>query len=98
MPELPHKVAGTERADGSGISNMKLFGILCGKPLQNGFQPTGVGGFCWELLFSLCKKQRQKTQQCSFDDKLIAGELGTVGIFYFPQACSVPGAKMKISS
>ena len=65
---------------------MKLFGILCGKPLQNGFQPAGVGGFCWELLFSLCKKQRQKTQQCSFDDKLIAGDLGTVGIFYFPQA------------
>ena len=64
---------------------MKIFGILRGKPLQNGFQPAGVGGFCGKLLFSLREKQRQKAQQCSFDEKLIAGEFGTVGIFYVPQ-------------
>ena len=86
LPEPPHKVAGAAGADLSGIRHPEFFGIVRGKPLQNRFQPPGVGGLCGKLLLSLRNQQGQKAQQFALDDQLIAGAFGTVGIFHFPQA------------
>ena len=55
-------------------------------PLQNGFQPLGIGSFHGELLFPLRNEQGEEAQQCSFDQQLIAGKLGAVGFLHLPQA------------
>ena len=56
------------------------------EPLQERFQPLGVGCLGGKPLPALCKEQGKKPQQCSLDLKLVAGELGAVGILHLPQA------------
>ena len=86
LPEPAHEVAGTEGADPGGIGDPKPLGIMDRDPLQNGFQPLSIGSFRGELLFPLRNEQGEKAQQCSFDQQLIAGKLGTVGFLHLPQA------------
>ena len=86
LPEPAHEVAGTEGADPGGIGDPKPLGIMDRDPLQNGFQPLGIGSFRGELLFPLRNEKGEKAQQCSFDQQLIAGKLGTVGFLHLPQA------------
>ena len=60
LPEPAHEVAGTEGADPGGIGDPKPLGIMGRDPLQNGFQPLGIGSFHGELLFSLRNEQGEK--------------------------------------
>ena len=56
------------------------------EPLQERFQPLGVGCLGGKPLPALCKEQGKKPQQCPLDLQLVAGELGAVGILHLPQA------------
>ena len=85
LPEPSHEVAGAEGADPGSIGDPKRLGIMGREPLQDGFQPLGVGGLCGELLLSLCNEQGQKAQQRSLDQQLIAGELRAIGLLHLPQ-------------
>ena len=93
LPEPPHEVAGAEGADPGSIGDPKRLGIMGREPLQNGFQPLGVGSLCRGLLFSLCNEQGQKAQQRPLDQQLIAGELRAAGLFHLPQT----GGSLKIA-
>ena len=63
LPEPPHKMAGAEGADPGGIGDPKPLGIMDRDPLQNGFQPLGIGSFRGELLFPLRNEQGEKAQR-----------------------------------
>lgn len=93
LPEPSHEVAGAEGADPGSIGDPKRLGIMGREPLQDGFQPLGVGGLCGELLLSLCNEQGQKAQQRPLDQQLIAGELRAVGLLHLPQT----GGSLKIT-
>ena len=84
--EPPHEVAGAEGADPGGIGDPEFLGIMGRKPLQERFQPLGVGCLGGKPLPALCKEQGKKPQQCPLDLQLVAGELGAVGILHLPQA------------
>lgn len=89
LPEPAHEVAGAERADLRGVSNVKVFCRVGREPLQQGFQPLGVGGLGGlggKVLPALRDEQGEKMQQLPLDDQLIAGQLGAVGVFHLPQA------------
>lgn len=64
LPEPPHEVAGTEGADPGGIGDPEFLGIMGRKPLQERFQPLGVGCLGGKPLPALCKEQGKKPQQC----------------------------------
>ena len=89
LPEPAHEVAGAERADLRGVSNVKVFCRVGREPLQQGFQPLGVGGLGGlggKVLPALRDEQGEKMQQLPLDDQLIAGQIGAVGVFHLPQA------------
>ena len=81
-------MAGAEGADSGGIGDPERLGIMGREPLQNGFQPLGVGCFCGELLLPLRNEQGEEAQQRPLDQQLVAGELGAVGFLHLPQAGS----------
>ena len=60
LPEPTHEVAGTEGADPGGIGDPNPFGIMDRDPLQNGFQPLGIGSLHGDLLFPLRNEQGEK--------------------------------------
>ena len=62
------------------IGDPKRLGIMGREPLQERFQPLGVGCLGGKPLPALCKEQGKKPQQCPLDLQLVAGELGAVGI------------------
>ena len=64
LPEPPHEVAGTEGADPGGIGDPEFLGIMGREPLQERFQPLGVGCLGGKPLPALCKEQGKKPQQC----------------------------------
>ena len=86
LPEPPHKMALAARHQLCCIGDMHLFAIMVRHPLQNLFQPPGVGGLHRRQVLPLCNEQRQKAQQCPFDKQLIARLLGAVHILGLPQA------------
>ena len=88
LPEPAHEMAGAEGADPGGIGDPERLGIMGREPLQNGFQPLGVGCFCGELLLPLRNEQGKEAQQRPLDQQLVAGELGAVGFLQLPQAGS----------
>ena len=73
LPEPAHKMAGAERADPGGIGDPEHLGIMGREPLQNGFQPLGVGCFRGELLLPLRNEQGKEAQQRPLDQQLVAG-------------------------
>ena len=79
-------MAGAEGADPGGIGDPERLGIMGREPLQERFQPLGVGSFGGETLPALCNEQGKKAQQRSFYQQLVAGALGAVGILQLPQA------------